>query len=328
MISTYREDRPWLLLTVPFWSLIPWIGSALDRHTLQVGSGAVAYVLQWAADHPGWAPVLLGTVFTSVVVLQLVTLVNDAELATRRGMLPIILFPLLLALDGAHRQPGPELLALPLVLLAVRRSWSVGADRHALGGLFDAGLLIGAASVLYAPYVVLLLAVWSTTAVFRPFGWRDHLVPMLAVLLVRWLAWGMAELTGTELASPWPRISPVPIPSIDGGLARSLLFWTVISLLLLLALVAFVQGYQRSVMHGKNIRSAMLAFAVCGVLLAVFAWSSGSSSPAVVSAAPAAILLCAPFSSVRRRWMITMVWIGLFALAVWTQWAAGLSSPA
>jgi hypothetical protein len=329
MIGTFREDRPWLLLTVPLWSLLPWIGLAFGvpypQHT---GGGLVGEMLRWASERTAWAPMLLGTMLTTIITLQLVTLVNDSELAMRRGMLPVIVFPLLVALDGVRHLPGPELLALPIVLLAIRRSWLSSSDRHGLRGLFDTGLLVGAASLLYAPYLLLLIVVWATTAVFRPFGWRDHLAPLLAVAVVRWLEWGTARVTGHAIATPLPRTGATAMSSLPGSPVFTILFWTVVVLLLVMALIGFVQGYQRSVMHGKNLRSALLALALCTALLAGFAQVSGTGSPTVLFAAPASILLCAPFSDTRRQWLMTGIWAGLFVLALWTQWGAGLSSPA
>jgi hypothetical protein len=293
-----------------------------------VSEGVGGPLLRWSAAHAQWAPPLVGTLLTTIIILQLVNLVNETGMASRRNMLPVILFPLLLALSGSEHILGAELLGMPLVLLAIARLWSAAADRHGLDGLFATGMLAGMASLLYLPYVFLLLAIWTTTAVFRPFGWRDHLVPLLGLLMVRWLAWGLGWIMDIQLLTPLGRTIAVSASDATGHRVFIVLFWSVLAMLTTLAFAGFVSGYRRIVMHGKNILSALLAFVILCALLAVFGQITGKGSPVVFIAGPATVLLCLPFAEARRRWIPATAWYLLLVLAVWAQWGGGLSSQA
>lgn len=268
-----------------------------------------------------WAHALLGIVLISVVAVQLTVMCNALELIDRRNHLVAITMPLVLAGLGGTAY-DPALLGMPFLLLAMRRSWSINNAGPALATLFDAGLLLGLATLCYLPYAFVLLAIWVSTSLIRPFNWREYLMPLLALLLVFYLAWMALYLIDP---TPWHPMRTMMSAAEDPamlwqGVARKS-FMALLLPLLLIALSAFNRSHARSVIRGKNLRSAFMAFALslCVImgLLSVFK----GSFPAVLAAVPAGVLLAYPLVSPKRDWLAETAILGLLALALWVRWA-------
>lgn len=325
MTGIYRNDRPALLFTLPVWAVLPWIATVrLDLRPAAEGGVLYTWITAVLQAH-AWSVPLVGAVFTMIIAAQCVFLANDADLSGRRGYLPVILLPLLLACFPQRTAFGPELLAMPFVLLCMRRLWLPKGPANAEA--FNTGSLLGLASVVHFPFAFLLLAISSTASVLRPFRWRDHLLPLFGLLLVRYIWWALLHLYAPGEVTG---LRPLAIAQ-PGILPGSAFVWSslgLVAMLVIAAFIAYVNGYRRSVMHGKNMRSALLAFAVCCALLAGFQILLGGSASTVMLVVPFTLLLTAPLAAQRRQWLSQAAFLALLAMALWAQFGAGLSSPA
>jgi len=55
------------------------------------------------------------------------------------------------------------------------------------GIMFDLGLLVALGSLIYFPFIVMLLLIWSSLVIFRAFYWREWITPLLGVITVYFL---------------------------------------------------------------------------------------------------------------------------------------------
>jgi hypothetical protein len=287
--------------------------------------GAALMPLAALAHHmlgsSGWAHALLGAALIAAVAVQLTVLCNALDLIDRRNHLVAVTLPVALAGLGSTAH-DPALLGLPFLLMGMRRAWSVSNNGPALAMLFDAGLLLGVAALCYLPYAFVLVALWASTSLIRPFAWREYIMPVFAVALAFYLAWLVLHLLGH---GPWRPMLTLMGPDGDPavlwqGAARKA-FLILLVAALIVALAAFNRSHARSVMRGKNLRSAFMAFALAlCVITGLLALLKGAF-PAVLVAVPAAVLLAYPLVDPRRGWLAEAVLIGLFALALWVRWS-------
>jgi len=319
----FRSNRPAVLIGVAvlvpalflpaLWNMVPASGSSMPLYSL----------LAALSLHVTWLPGLLQLLLVLLLALQLAMLANDAELLGKRTHLPALLFPLILAAVASSSVLEPALVGMPLVLAAMRRTWAIAMAKRVLAPLFDAGLLIGLASLFYLPYAFLLAVVWASVSVIRPFHWREYVLPLVGTALPIYLVWAVLSLQGV---SPWQPMFTV-VGQVAAGLRAnelaSVLRWSLRIVLVLLsavAMVRFLVAYQSGIMREKNVRASFMALFFALVVIMVGVRALDGSYPAVLLATPLAIFAGYALLSDRRAWLSELTVGVLLGTALWVQW--------
>ena len=329
----FRQDRPVAFLPVPLLVLLLWPGSGTSPgdpllgasgFPAQMVTGMPLYApVRWLLELSPWVAAILSAVLVVGLAHGINRMANDAELYERRNYLPVVLLPLLLVLMPFGLVPDPAFMGIWAVAWALGRTWSAMGRQHILAALFDAGLLLGIAALFYLPYTFLVVVVWATLAVTRPFKLREYMLPAVGMAAMLFLGWGVVHFTAPETWRPvasmhFPAGTPLPA-------AAHWMYQVVLSVLLgvlaLSVLVAFAYVYGHSVMREKNLRASFLAFAFAMGLLALFAWWLDRRIPPVLLAVPGALLLAFPLLRAKRvAWADAALW-SLLLLACWARWA-------
>ncbi|MBK8582695.1 MAG: hypothetical protein IPL86_12960 [Flavobacteriales bacterium] len=198
---------------------------------------------------------------------------NDSEVFERRNHLSSMLLPLLLALLPHGLAPGPALVGALPMLFAISKPWTTMNRAEAPGKLFDAGLLLGLAALFYLPYAFLVVVVWATIAVTRPFHWREYVLPAVGGAAVLFIGWGVAKLAFPGVWNPVASFhfgDNAPL-HVQHWMYRVILLG-ILAVLAVTVLFTFQSVYARSIIRVQNIRASFLAFAFAMGLLALFAW--------------------------------------------------------
>jgi hypothetical protein len=327
LVRMFRQNQPAVLFLLALVVPLVWPASGPDAPigAFRFREGMPLYRLLapvWAG--PWWLQWLVGVLLTSGTALLLDRLSNEAELFERRNHLPALLFPLVLALGPSGLWPDPALFGLPWVLWSFSSCWSAQGRSSALGKLFDAGLLLGVASLWYMPYLFLVVVIWASVAVMRPFSWREHVLPVVGLCLPMFLCWGVLEVAGSDA---WHPIATARDHQLLGSSApRSwmlkVLGGVVLIPLALASILAFASVYQRSIMREKNVRSSFLAASLGMAVLIGFEWMLNRTFPGVLMAMPVSVLFTYGLLRVQRTWLVEAGVALLFGLALWARWAA------
>ncbi len=327
LVKYFRQNQPAiLLLLLPLVLLLwPGAGAHVAAPVDAVPSGMPLFiVLRAMFTSLPWTLPVLGIVLVIGLSMQVTFTANESDLFERRNHLPALLLPLLLAFFPQGLMPHPALAGMPFVLWAMRRFWASQGQQRVLGPLFDAGSLIGFAALFHLPYVFLVVVLWASLAVMRPFHWREYALPVMGMAVVLFLAWGILHLFRPSL---WDLAGSMHVLRTEAAALHSP-HWLYGILLLLLALVflvsgiaAFARGYARGIMRDKNTRASFLAFTFACGLLCAFSWFIEGRAPAVLVAVPLAIFLAWPLLQAKRiAWAESGV-LCLMALAIWAKWS-------
>lgn len=320
LAAFFRSNQPAVLLAVPVVVLALFMPALGAPAPVREGLMPLAQWVETLLGTAAWPRHVLGMALVIALALQLAALVNNTELMDRRNHLVALLFPVLLA--GIGRDLYNEaLLGMPLALFAMRRTWRMSNAGPALSTLFDAGLLIGLAALCYLPYAFLLVVAWASASVIRPFAWREYMLPLLGLALVFFLCYTLLHITDRTPWRPMRTVfgTVVARPAADPGMVR-IAFHTFTGLHLLVSFSAFASSYARSVMRVKNLRSSFLAFATALVVIVLALYIVSGRFPAVLVAAPLAVLCAYALLAPRKNWLAETVAIGLLALALWERW--------
>lgn len=323
LAGLFRSNQPAVLFVVPLVVAALLLPTFSAPALAQPGQMPLASLVEHLLGSAAWPRHLLAIALVIALAVQLASMVNGLELMDRRNHLVAFLFPVLLAGLGGKVLYEPALQGMPLVLLALRRTWSISNTGSVLGVLFDSGFLLGIASLFYLPYAFLLVVVWASVSVIRPFAWREYVLPMVGIALVFYFAWAVLNLADR---TPW---EPLHTLSHSNAAAATVLdpssarvgFWCIAGLVLLVALMAFSSGYSRSVMRDKNLRSSFLAFTTALGVLAVLLGFLNKGFPPVLATAPLAVLCSYALLNPKRSWLAEVSVFGMVGLALWMRWA-------
>lgn len=325
LVGLFRRNQPAVLAALPVLvvALRPGGASSVARAAAWEGMPLHALVKGWTSSL-WWAPTALGVVLVCAIAFQLVWTLNASELFPRRNHLTALYLVLLLGLLPDGFDPDPALMGMPFTLWAMRRVWAVQGDRSALGAVFDAGLLLGLASLFFLPYAFLVAVLWASISVMRPFNWREYLLPPIGWAVVLFIAWGLMRLLapgtwhvpgvfepGAQRAEPW--FAPHWLWPVLGAV--------VLGAHLVRALPVFAQDYARGVMREKNMRASLLALFFALLLVAGITWWGGQPLPPILLCVPLAVLLASPALRAKH-----LVWpevgaLAFLALGLWVRWA-------
>jgi hypothetical protein len=329
LTKLFRQDRPLALLLLLPLLLLLWPGIGPSGMPMSGGpwtrvpEGMPLYApVRALFSGAPWLSFVLGVLLVFGLSHRLDSSANSAELFDRRNHMPALLLPLLLAFMPQGMVPGPAFLGAWAVLWALTRAWTAIGRMRLMAPLFDAGLLMGLAALFYLPFTFLVVVLWATLAVNRPFHWREYVLPLLGMAVVLFLGWGICHFIDPGLWDPLGslRTPAAPATPLQLHWMYRLLLMVVLGILLVATVVTFYAVYARSVMRVKNMRASLLAFVFAMGLLALFAWWLDDHIPPVLVAMPAAVLLSFPFLQARRiAWVEAGVW-ALLALALWGRW--------
>ena len=325
LTSRFRQNQPAVLLLLFPLVAILWPGSAphMAQPLDMVPKGMPLYhAFRAFLLLSPWLLPVIGGLLVIVLCLQLNFTANESELYERRNHLPALLLPLLLALMPQGFVPDPALVGMPFVLWALRRLWASQAQHRILGALFDAGMLSGMAALFHLPYAFLVVVIWASLAVMRPFNWREYLMPVVGVATIFFFAWGTMQLF--DLSMDTIR-SLRPSTSIAGQVQAAHWFFTALRAVVLLVFIgagamSFAKAYGRGVMREKNTRASFLSFVFASALLGAFGWLINGVVPPIIVAVPLAVFLSWPLLHARKiRWAEAGVF-ALLGLAIWARW--------
>lgn len=321
LAGLFRSNQPAVLFAVPLVALVLFAPTFFQPASHGSSLMPLALGFERLLGASSWAQCSMGLLLVTVLSLQLASLVNGLELMDRRNHLVAFLFPVVLAGSGVGFALEPALLGMPLVIFALRRTWSVSNTGAALGILFDAGFVIGLAAMCFLPYAFLLVVVWATISLVRPFAWREYVLPLLGLGLVFYLTWAVLHFMD---ATPWYPLFSFAEPSanhMDLGPDPVRSVWYILgAIILFFAIAPLVKGYSRSVMQGKNIRAAFAALTCALGVIAAGSWLINRTFPALFVAIPVAVYMSHALLVPRRPWLAEVATWSFFVLALWLSW--------
>lgn len=326
LVRTFRQNQPIVLFLVVPLTLALWPGGGPWAGALPTGmtggmplfTGLVAL----ATRYP-WTWPVLSMLVVMGLALQVDRTANESELFERRNHLPALLLPLLLALFPNGLALDPALAGMPFVIWALRKLWGSQGKPNVLGSLFDAGLLLGLATLCHLPYLCMMVVVHSSIAVMRPFSWREHVVTVLGVGTMLFIAWSFAQLFNGHGPDPATLLTHAE-PKATAQASHHWFYRSVLATLTVLfgvaGLIAFTADYARGVMREKNTRTSFVAFTLLCTITALFGRFVEGHVPAVLVAAPLSIFLAWPLVNARRNALAEVgAWL-LFGLGLWGRW--------
>lgn len=319
--SLFASNRPVVLIFL----LVP---GALAGVLAFLYSGPTAPELAGPAFDLLFAPVnhwaALSVVLGLLVIFAGAYLVNDIfnthEYALRANYLPAFVYFLAgcSSLDWVYF--NPVYLGNVLLLLALRRFLRVYRAPNATSMLYDAGLFMALAVLVYPPMVCVFPFLWVAMYQLRSASFREALVPLAgiatpAVYLAAAYWWKGAQPELSEFHTWKDHFGLGP----DGAAGAGFYWFSGFTLIAsFFGLALFASGMGSSTVHRKNSKRVFLWLSFFLVLVLVYTgfleFSDAGSS--AVLAIPVAVFVAMAFAYEQKRWVADLIFYLWLAMAI------------
>lgn len=252
------------------------------------------------SDYPVQAAYLaLGLVIVSGILIQ--RIYNEYGFVRTKNLLPFSLFLLTVTGFKTMHAMHPVYFSVIFILLAIYKLFSAYDCRKPYSQLFDAGLLMGTASLFYLNILVLLPAfIVGGTILGRETRWRE-IVLLLAGTLLPWVfVSGFLFLQG-DFAKIMQMLEANLLTQKKDIFSdyRLMIFLCYVLLLTLMGSYRIIRQYEEKKI---SIRQYFLVFFLifASEVLSLFLIPSASEEALILAAVPVAFLLSNMLSSMKR----------------------------
>jgi hypothetical protein len=177
--------------------------------------------------------------FQAIVINQIA---ENHRLTERNRLLTAAMYVVAVSSNSAMTNPIGILFTGLLLIILLNIVLNIYGRKEPYRHVFDAGLLIGIASMIYFPVIYFLVFVWLCLMLFQIFTWREWVIPVIGLAIPylfagTWFFWTDTLFTKlTSLKTPFTGIQPLIYGSnvfihLVSGLLVLLIFVSTINIL-------------------------------------------------------------------------------------------------
>lgn len=248
------------------------------------------------------ANALIALVLTVIQALLLNGVVNRFNLVGRSSFLPALMYITLASLMLPFLVLSPILICNFLSVWMADKLLSIYRRTEIKPLMFDLGMIVALGSLVYFPFIVMLLLLWFSLMIFRPFNWREWVAIPIGFASVYFLL-GVIYLWFDRMDAFYEIWLPLTYQfptSIHIDIYDYLVLLPVVAILVLFV-IALRKNLFKSVVHIR--KSFQLLFAMF-ILAAISFYlnANWSINHFLLAAPPLAIYMSYYFSYATKRW--------------------------
>lgn len=263
--------------------------------------------------------VLITLVLTIIQALLINRVVNHFNLVGRSSFLAALLYMTLASLMLPFLVLSPILICNFLTIWMLDKLLSIYRRTEIKPLMFDLGMIVALGSLVYFPFIVMLLLLWCSLLIFRPFNWREWLTVAIGFAAVYFVL-GVAYLWFDRMDAFYEIWIPLtyPLPtSVRIDIYDYLVLIPVI-LILVLFFFALRQNLFKSVVHIR--KSFQLLFCMFALsVVSFYLKADWSVNHFLLSVPPIAIYMTYYFNYATRRWFYECVFAFLVLTILYFQ---------
>jgi hypothetical protein len=210
------------------------------------------------------------------------------------------------------------LIAAPLLMILLGQLFQLYATQNGRSKAFGLGFLAGIISLFYLPFLGILLAIWLTLLISRPFRLAEWILALAGLLCPYYfLATGLFLAGRLSLFHTWP-IPGFSYPHLQGA------YWTLAGLILLIwwflfGSIRLQQGYMKMMIHTRKNWQVLLVLTCLGLALPLC--TTRFSFPGWLTAfGPMAVFISLGLWHLRKGWVGLVVHLSALIYIVLFQW--------
>ncbi|MGM1428165.1 DUF6427 family protein [Sphingobacterium lactis] len=131
--------------------------------------------------------VIITLLLTLFQAFYLNRVVNHYNLLGKPSFLTSLMFMTLVSLFIPFLVLSPTLICNFITIWMLQKLFNIYKHVDVKGTMFDLGLIVALGSLIHFPFIVMLLLIWGSLIIFRPFDWREWFTPLLGVITIYFL---------------------------------------------------------------------------------------------------------------------------------------------
>lgn len=265
------------------------------------------------------ANVFITLVLTIIQALLLNAIVNKFNLVGRSSFLPALMYVTLASLMLPFLVLSPILICNFLTIWMADKLLSIYRRTEIKPLMFDLGMIVALGSLVYFPFIVMLLLLWCSLLIFRPFNWREWVAIPIGFAAVYFLL-GVIYLWFDRMDAFYSIWLPLTYPfptSLRIDVYDYLVLLPLIAILVLFV-ITLRKNMLKSVVHiRKSFQLLFCMFALAAISFYLNAdWSVNHF---LLAAPPVSIYLTYYFSYASKRWFYESMFALLLLTIIYSQ---------
>ena len=258
------------------------------------------------------ANVFLAALIVFVQALIFNRIINNHGLLAKPSYLPALLYITGASLFMQFLLISPMLIGNFIIILIIDKFLKLAKTANAMSIMFDVGMLIALGTLIYFPFIMLLLMLWLSLLMYRPFNWREWISGLIGFLTIFsfvavFYYWNDKLDRFIDILQPLANKFPNKIQiNLDDYLVL-----IPVGIIMILAAIQLRENFYRSFISTRK-AFQMLFFRFIVSMLSFYTKPGVTVAHFLLCVAPGAVLLAYYFSNAKKRW----VYESLFAILV------------
>ena len=244
--------------------------------------------------------------------------VNEYNLLGKQSYLPALMYVTGSSLLVHFLVLTPVLVCNFLVIWMLNKFLSIHRKDSAQSVMFDLGMIIAVGTLIYLPFIAMMVLLWISLIIFRPFNWREWIVGIIGFVTIYFFIavayyWtdSLEELRSFKV--PLAMEFKLPVINIYNYLVLIPLL-----LILFLSVISLQQKLYRSYVHIRK-SYLMLFFVFVFSLLSFFITQEYPIYHFLLAVPAVAVFMGFYFISANKRWFYESLYLVLVGCIVYFQ---------
>lgn len=275
--------------------------------------------LKLGQELPPQSNVLIALVLTLLQAFFLNRIINHFNFLGKPTFLTALLFMTLVSMFIPFLVLSPTLICNFITIWMIDKLFNIYKQADVKTLMFDLGMIVALGSLIYFPFIVMLLLLWIALIIFRPFIWREWVTPILGFGTIYFLLgvvyyWIDRWPEFLEIFKPFS--NPLPKGLQVDYHDYFVVFPIVIAMFLFLLVLK--DQYFRSIVHLR--KSFQLLFYMLVLIIGSFYLNNQITiNHFLLCAPPLAIYLAYYFAYAKIKWLYESIYIIIIGSIIYFQ---------
>lgn len=245
------------------------------------------------------------------------SVLNVHRLGERNQLTAAAIYVLIMSNQPIMVQPNVMLLVNFLLILLLYMILKLYGDKEPLGDLFDVGLLVGLASLLYFPAITFIIFIVVSLVIFQLYRGREWLIPIIGfitpyIFVATWFFW-LGQLS--EKFQAFIARFSFQVPDYPAVPIESILIWGLFMFLVFVGMGSVLKLATGGSVDGRRKSRIIISMFLVSILSAFI---SGQSliSHVYLEIIPVVVFLATYISKLKKLFLIELVFTIIFIAIV------------
>ena len=290
-------------------TIILWGDDLLNPSEIHVNAGGddIFGFFGFLNTHPLYI-VILSILLLYIQAVVLNQVFENHRLTERNHLLTAAIYVITLSSNSDLTQPLGILITNFILIILLNIVLNIYGRKEPFRHVFDAGFLIGLASMIYFPVVYFILFVWIALMLYQIFTWREWVIPVIGLSIPYLFAgtyffWkDSLTLELSHLSTPFTKFSPLFFEST----VYFYLFSGLIILLILISLNHALREQRKSTIPVRKKTGVLFAFLFIALMSGFF---SGEilMRYLLITFIPVSMFIAQYFTGLRKVFVMDMI---------------------